>query len=125
MPRPPFGVYVVGDAVVRSGREDRPVKPGESFHPITNSVQRGRIADEELEDLKFVGAAVIKRPQPEIDARNLARTIVGDDAFFDAERRGALSDAMLDELNVVRAAVALPPLTMADLQSAYTTKLDR
>lgn len=124
MPSLPFGVYVVGDSVVRMGREDRPARPGESFHAITNQAIRDLIEANELADLKFVGGAVVNRPQPEIDARILAETIAEDEAYFDEERMEAYTQMILGEINALRPP-GLPPRTLAELRAAYKVNLGR
>jgi len=124
MSSPAVGVYVVGDAIRRKGRGGHP-RAGETFHAVTDPTARALLDTDELADLRWDGATVVRRDQADIDARIRADTIAGDDSHFENDRIKALLLVLLDEINVLRTAAGLPPRTVQQAQTAYTTKLNR
>ncbi len=126
MPRPPKGVYVVGDRVIRFGYRDRDPRSGEEFHAVTEPAARALLADGELPDLAWDGTAVVRRAQAEIDARMLQETKNADSAHFEREREKAVLLVLLDEINVLRQRAGFPlPLDIDEVKANYKAKLNR
>ncbi len=126
MLRPPFGIYAVGDRIVRAGRRDRAPRGGEAFHAIALKASRAALDNaDELDDIRWTGATIVRRPQAAIDARIRARAIVVDAAHFEREREKAVLLVLLDEINVLRQAAGLPPRTVTQAKAAYKRKLNR
>ncbi len=128
MNSPPKGIYVVeGGRVVRVGRRDREARTGEDFHAITDPVQRALLRQEsdDLQNIRWNGAAVVRRGQPEIDARLRNETIAADDAYFERKQLKAIVAILLDEINILRQRAGLTPRTVPQAKNAYKRKLNR
>ena len=126
MSRPPKGVYVVGDRIVRFGYRDRPVRGAEQFHAVTDPAARTLLREsDEQASLAWNGTTVVRRDQAEIDARLRAETIAADDAHFEREREKAILLVLLDEINALRNAAGLQPCTIQQAKNAYKAKLNR
>lgn len=126
MPRPPKGIYVVGGRVVRFGYRDRATRSGEEFHVITDAAARTLLGEtDEFVDLAWNGTTVVRRDQPEIDARLRTEEIAQDNAHFERKQGKAIFLVLLDEINVLRDAAGLPPRTIKQAKSAYKKKLNR
>lgn len=122
----PYGVYVIGDRVVRAGYRDRDPRGGEAFHALTDPSGRALLRDtDEMANLSWDGAMVVVRDQAEIDARIRTEAIAADDAHFERAQFKAILLVLLDEINILRAVAGLPPRTIQQAKNAYETKLDR
>jgi hypothetical protein len=81
-----------------------------------------------IDDLRLVswnGIGVVARDQAERDAILAADTIDIDNNFIGGERREAQLLMLLDEINNLRAALALPARTIQQARTAYHAKLNR
>lgn len=124
MSRPPRGVYVAGDSIVRFGYRDREPKEGEEFHQVTEAGQR-LLRDEDLEDLKWDGTSIVKRSDAEIDERELQETKDTDDKHFDNTRRRAVVGAIVQAVNRRLKTAGLPTITRQELVDNYKAILNR
>ena len=125
MSRPPWGVYVLGNEVVRAGRRDREPRGAETFHAVTEPAARALLDSDDLDRLKWDGTNVVARSQSELEALDRGKAIVQDDVRFESEREKAILLVLLDEINVLRNAAGLAPRTIQQAKNAYKAKLNR
>lgn len=127
MSRPPKGIYVAGDRIVRFGYRDRTTRGGEEFHSVTDAAARALLREttEEFAELAWIGSTIVRRPQSEIDARLRADVMAADDAHFEQDRVKAAFLVTFDEINVLRERAGLTPRTIKQAKGAYVKKLDR
>lgn len=119
------GVHVAAttDELMFAGRGPRPDAdvswrwfPG--WWPILDTELR-------LDRLRWDGTAVVVRDQGQLDQLDRVALQGEDERYFEREQAKAVLGLILDQFNVLRSALGLPPISVAQAKAAYRAKLNR
>lgn len=120
-PRRRKGVYydaITGDVKVWGYRRDSAPAGNLAFAEVTNPAERALLIDRDIDDLMWDGAAVVLKPQSEIDRRLEAEAEAADDSWLNKVVARAFLEVLLNELNELRAQHGLPARTPAQARGA-------